>query len=85
MIHKKGQTLGLAILSGLFVFMVGMLAINFLMSEINDFRINMQCSSPATISDGTKVLCLIVDTTVPYWILLAFSILVGAITARLAI
>ena len=55
------------------------------MNEITDFRINMQCSSPSTISDGTKVICLITDSVIPYWIVLMFSILAGAITARLNI
>ena len=82
---KRGQTLGLSILSGIVVLIVGLLVINFLMDEVTNFRVNMDCASPSDFSDGTILLCLATDTSVPYWILLMFSILVGAIVARLAI
>jgi len=80
--HKKAQ-LGLAIISAIFVFIVGMLIINFLMDEVTNFRVNMDCSNYSGISDGTKLLCLVGDTVVIYWIWLVFSIVIGIIIARL--
>ena len=80
---KRGQTLGITIISVIFVFIVGLMTINFLFDDISNFRVNLNCASAATISDGTKLLCLVVDTTIPYWILLMFSITIGAIAARM--
>ena len=81
--NTKGQTLGLALISGIMVFILGLMIINFLFPEINTARGLLACNSPATISDGTKLLCLVIDATVPYWVLAIVSIAVGAITARL--
>lgn len=75
--------MGLAIMSCFFVFIIGMLAINLLLDEVTNARTNLNCSDGANISDGTKLLCLVTDTTIPYWILLIFSISIGAITARM--
>ena len=75
--------MGITIVSAIVVFILGLMLLNFLMPEITTFRTNMECSSASTITDGTKLLCLTVDTTVPYWILLVFSILVGSIAARM--
>jgi hypothetical protein len=85
MVNKRGQTLGVSIISAIFIFIIGMMCINFLMDEIVTFRVNMNCESASSISDSTKLLCLATDATIPYWILLVFSVLVGGITARLAI
>lgn len=81
--NNKGQTLGLAILSSIVVLIIGLMFINFLTPEIDNFRSNMNCASPDDIRDGVKLLCLAVDGTVPYWILLVFSVVIGGITARL--
>jgi hypothetical protein len=81
--NKKGQTLGITIISTIFVFIVGFMCINFLFDEISNARVNLDCSSAATISDGTKLLYLVVDTAIPYWIFLIFSITIGAIAARM--
>lgn len=81
--NKKAQTLGLTIISSVFFFLIGMTVINFLMPEITDFRANMNCASVNDISDGNKLVCLIGDTVVIYWIILILSITLGAITSRL--
>jgi hypothetical protein len=83
--NNKGQTLGLAILSSIFIFIIGMMIINFIMPEVTDFRINLNCADAEAISDGTKLLCLVGGTVVPYWILLIFSIIVGAIVSRMTL
>ena len=81
--NKRGQTLGITIVALIFVFIIGLMTINFLFDEISNFRSNLNCASPADITDGTKLLCLAVDTTIPYWIYLIFAITIGAIAARM--
>ncbi len=80
--YKKGQTLGLAIMLAIIIFIVGFLMINFLKDQVTQTRIDLNCASPDDITDGTKLLCLAIDSTVPYWILLIFSISIGLITER---
>ena len=79
--NSKGQTLGLAIMTSLFVLIAGLMLVNFLMPEITNFRSNMNCASASSISDGNKLLCLMADATVPYWIVLVFSLVIGGVTA----
>ena len=79
--NKRGG-FGLAILSMIGIFIVGFTLLNFLMPEVTQFRTDMNCASADTIHDGTKVLCLITDTVVPYWILLILSIGLGGILNR---
>ena len=81
--NNSGQTLGLAILSSIFIFIIGMMTINFLLDELTNARVDLNCSDGASISDASKLLCLLIDTSVPYWILLIFSISMGAIIARM--
>jgi uncharacterized membrane protein len=83
--NNKGQTLGLAILSSIFIFISGLMIINFIIPEVTEFRINLNCADAEAISDGTKLLCLVGGTAVPYWILLIFSIIVGAIVSRMTL
>ena len=83
MINKKGQTMGIAILSAFVIFIIGMVSINFVLTDVSDARINLSCSDADNISDGTKFLCLIIDTNVPYFIWLVFSISLGAILVRM--
>ena len=79
--NKRGG-FGLAILSMIGIFIVGFTLLNFLMPEVTQFRTDMNCADASTIHDGTKVLCLITDTVVPYWILLILSIGLGGILNR---
>lgn len=83
MINKRGQTMGLAILSALAVFVCGFVFINFLLPEVTDFRTNLSCSSVDTIHDGVKILCLFGDLTIPLVILGILSLAVGAIISRI--
>ncbi len=77
--------MGIAILSAIVIFIIGIMAINFLMPEVSTARINLSCDDAANISDGTKFLCLIIDTQIPYLIWLVFSISMGAILSRMNI
>lgn len=81
--NKKGQSLGLAILSALAFFIIAMTTINFVMDDVSTARNSLSCADASSISDGTKVLCLIMDTAVIYWIIIIFSVVIGMITARL--
>jgi len=82
--NNKGQ-MGLAIISAIFVFIVGIMAVNFLIPEISTARVELNCANPNAISDGTKLLCLAVDVGIPYWIIVILSASVGIIIARLAL
>jgi hypothetical protein len=83
MIGKRGQTLGITIIGIIFVFIIGLMSINFLFDDITNARIDLNCANATAISDGTKLLCLTVDSVIPYWIFLIFSIVIGAIAARM--
>lgn len=83
--NNKGQTLGIAILTSIFLIVAGFTLLNFLIPEIDTARINLGCEFPATISDGTKLLCLMTEATIPYYIIIIFSLVIGSIASRLAI
>ncbi len=78
--NKKAQaTFFIGVVIGLFVFMNGVFFIEHFKTDITQERINLDCASPSLISDGTKLLCLGLDTQVPYYILVLVSIAVGFI------
>ena len=88
--NKKAQTLGIAIIVAITIFIVGMIAVNLIKPEVTRTRNsdNLDCGNYAgndSISDGTKLTCLIVDVTIPYFIIIIFSVAGGLITARLLI
>ena len=77
--NKKGQSFGIALMGAIMIFLVGLTTINFLADEVTSARTNLECSSAATISDGTKLLCLVIDTTVIYFMLILFSVSGGLV------
>jgi len=79
--NKKGG-LGITIISAIFIFIVGMATINLILPEVTNFRVGMDCASASSISDSTKLTCLVRDLTIPYFILLIFSISIGGVLAR---
>ena len=81
--NKKGQSLGISVISMIFVFIIGIMFINFIMPEITTTRGDLNCADGSSISDGTKLLCLVIDTTIPYWIVLILTASVGFVTMRL--
>jgi hypothetical protein len=81
--NNRGQTLGLVLISSIFFFIIGMMMINYILPEIDRTRIDLSCSTPATISDGVKLSCLLTDVVVVYFIILIFSVVLGAITSRM--
>ena len=78
----KAQSLGIAIISAIVILIAGFTIINLLAPEVTQFRIDMNCASPGSISDGTKLTCLVGDTTVIYWIWAILSISLGGIISR---
>ena len=80
--NKKGASLGLAILTTIGVFIIGFMFVNFLMPEVTNFRIDLNCAYPDDISDGTKILCLVGDAGIPIFIIAVISLAIGAITRR---
>lgn len=79
---NNNGSMGLAILSMLGVIIIGFMFVNFLMPEITQFRTDMNCANADEIHDGTKLLCLVADLQIPYWIILVLSVAIGAITSR---
>lgn len=76
---KKGNVL-LFVLFSLIFFMFGMLIVNLIKPDITTTRTSLNCAVPDT--DGDKVTCLIVDGTVPYFIIAIVSIAGGYIANR---
>ena len=80
--NKVGAGLGLAIMVSIFVLLVGFLFLGFLIDEVDNTKTNLSCSSPTTISDGTKLLCLSVSFMTTYWIWLVIALAISIITVR---
>ena len=79
--NKKGN-LGIAIITSLLLIIIGFMCINFVRDEVTQTRLDLNCANADDISDATKLLCLVVDTTVPYWIWLILSLSIGIIINR---
>lgn len=84
-LNDKRGTVYFSLIIALIIFMVGMIAVNFVKGEVTNARVGLECSNAAGITDGTKLLCLITDSAVPYFILLILSISLGVITEKLLI
>ena len=83
--NNKAQSTGLAIM-GLIVFIIiGFMCINFLFNEVDTARTELNCANAADISDGTKLLCLVVDISIPYWIWIILSVGVGFVLVKLTL
>lgn len=81
--NKKAQSLGISMMSLIFFVIIGFMCINFFFNEISTARTSLNCASPNTISDGTKLLCLVVDLTIPYWIWIILVVGIGFILIRM--
>lgn len=82
--NNKGQTIMIAALFSFLFFLFGIVFINFIMPEVINTQTNLSCSD-LTISDGTKLMCLITDGVVPYFIILILSAAGGTIMAKISI
>lgn len=81
--NKKGQSIGLAIMGLIFFIIVGLASINFFFDEVDTARTELNCADASSISDGSKLTCLIVDLSIPYWIWIIISVGVGFVLVRL--
>lgn len=85
--NKKAQMgLGFAIVVAIVIFMIGMINVNFIKDEVTRARgsTQMNCSD-STISDGSKLTCLLIDLVVPYFIIIIVATAGGLITARFTV
>ena len=76
--NKKGAGF-LGVIVALVIFMSGVLFIEHLETDITTTRIDLDCTN-LSISDGTKLQCLVVGITVPYYFVLLLSLAGGFIT-----
>lgn len=83
--NNKGQTAMLAVLFSVLFFMFGIVFINYIRPDVQTTQGSLDCNNTSVISDGTKLMCLITDGVVPYFIILVLASAGGVITARLAI
>jgi len=66
----------------LIVFINGVLFIPFIQDDITTTRIDLNCSD-STISSGNMITCLMVDSAIPYFIVLFISVALGFIAGKI--
>ena len=81
--RDKRGSLFFAFISGFMLFMAGLVFMNFIMPEVDGARVSMNCSNSTNISDGNKLTCLGIDGTIPYFILVIFSVAGGFIIDKI--
>lgn len=79
--NKKGAIM-LSVWFAIFIFIFGILFLNFIYPNVAQTRIDLDCTNVTGISDGNKMTCLATDLTVPYWILLVISVAGGVVLDR---
>ncbi len=82
---KHGQSMGLAIMGLIFFVIMGLASVNFFFDEVDTARSELNCANADDITDGTKLLCLVVDLSIPYWIWIILSVGVGFVLVKLAL
>lgn len=82
--NNKGQTVLIAVFFAFFLYLFGIVFINFIIPDVDTARSALSCSD-TTISDGSRLLCLFVTTPVVYFIMALLSIVGGIIIERLAV
>ena len=85
--NKKAQTLGIAVIVSIVLFIIGMVCVSFIKDEVTRARgtDGLDCSNTANLSDGGKLTCLTIDFVVPYFIVIVVSLSGGMITSRFLI
>ena len=84
MINNRGQVM-IGVLFAVMIFVMGMLIFNLMSDVVTDARTDLNCANGASISDGTKLVCLITDGVIPYWIIGITSFAGGALMSKLNI
>ena len=80
---KRAQSMGIAVVIAITLFIIGMTVVNILKPEVTSARASTGLNCTGNISDGTKLTCLAVDLVIPYFIVIIISAAGGLITARL--
>lgn len=82
--NRRGSII-IGIMTGLMVFIAGVIMIDFFKPEIDTIRDSsvLDCTNSTAISDGTKVTCLLLDATIPYWIIIILALAGGFIIDRI--
>ena len=78
---KAGIFVGVIV--AVFLFMAGILFVEHLKTDVTVARTDLDCSNVAGISDGTKLLCLVVGGAIPYFIILLISVIGGWIMTKI--
>ena len=81
--NNRGQ-MGIGVVAAIMIFMVGMVIVNIMKPEVTTARSaasGLDCGN-SSISDGTKLTCLAVDFTIPYFFIIVFSAAGGFILVR---
>ena len=81
MINKKGSIF-LGVTIGIFIYIIGVLFIPFITDDITTTRNELDCTN-ASITGGTMITCLMVDSLIPYIIWFFISLLLGFIVGGL--
>ena len=80
---KKAQTSLVAVMVGIFIFMLSMTFINPISDVIKESRNveNLDCEN-SSITDGAKMTCLIVDLIMPYFIAIVLAVAGAWVSAK---
>lgn len=76
--NKKGS-LFLGLTFAFFFFMFGMLMVPLMEDAVTSARTNINCSNSSALTSGTKLVCLGLDTGVPYYIIAILTLIGGFI------
>lgn len=83
--NKKGQNLFLAVITAVMIFAAGMMFLNHVPDDATLARnVGLDCTNP-NISDGNKITCIAVDSTIPVVFLAIISLAGGAILSRFVV
>ena len=82
-LSRKGQVALVALMIGVMVFVLAMIFIDPIKDVITESRgvTQLDCAN-ASISDGTKATCLVVDLILPYFIVIVIAVGGAYITAK---
>ena len=75
---NKKASIFFGVTIGIFIYIMGVLMLPFIIDDIDTARVSLDCTN-SSISDGTKISCLVTDLTVPYFIWFFVSLLLGFI------
>lgn len=82
MIKGKKGSLYMGIIFAIFFFLFGMIMISLMKDGVTSARTDADCTN-SSISDGNKLVCLGLDSSVPYYILGILTLVFGFIGREL--